>query len=121
MPHGKCPERRLPHIICKNGERIIAEIDNNTHIGFKYFRFNGPTKVGVNYRAGELPSSGEILIKLEEYGEPVARIPLSAPKAWEKAFTTLDVQAGTVSPIFFVYKGEGEIELKEIEFSNLND
>lgn len=116
MPHGKCPERRLPHIICKNGERIIAEIDNNTHIGFKYFRFNGPTKVGVNYRAGELPPSGEILIKLEEYGEPVARIPLSAPEAWEKAFTTLDVQSGTVAPIFFVYKGEGEIELKEIEF-----
>ena len=121
MPHGKCPERRLPHIICKKGERIIAEIDNNTHIGFKYFRFNGPTKVGVNYRAGELPPSGEILIKLEEYGEPVARISLSAPEAWEKAFTILDIQAGTVSPIFFVYKGEGEIELKEIEFSNLDD
>lgn len=116
MPHGKCPEVRLPHIICKNGERIIAEIGDNTHIGFKYFVFSGPTKIGVVYRSGELPPKGKILIKLDEYGEPIATISLGAPKEWEKLYTMLDIKKDTVAPIFLVYRGEGEIELKEIEF-----
>jgi hypothetical protein len=117
MPHGKCPEMRLPHIICKNGERIISEIDNNTHIGFKYFEFTGPTRLGVVYRAGELPPKGELLVKLGESSEVIAKVELAAPKEWQEVSLDLPVEAGQVAPLFLVYKGEGEIELKEIKFN----
>ena len=117
MPHGKCPEIRLPHIICKNDERITAEIDNNTHIGFKYFEFTGPTKLGVVYRAGELPPKGELLVKLGESSEVIAKVELAAPEEWQEVSLDLPVVAGQVAPLFLVYKGEGEIELKEIKFN----
>ena len=62
----------------------------------------------------------KILVKLEEYGDPVAEIPLGNPSSWEKANAILNVDRNTVTPLFLVYQGEGEIELKEIEFIPLS-
>lgn len=53
MPHGSNSlfTEPFPNITSSDGERFIAEIEEGTLIGFKYFSFSGVTSVSVTARA----------------------------------------------------------------------
>ncbi len=115
MPHAFCDNLRLPHIVCKNDERIISEIEDGTMIGYKYFNFDNVTKIGVLYRSMEQGARGELLLRTEMDGETAVTIPVGDAKEWKKAEGVSVIPNGTY-PVYLFYSGEGSIELKEIYF-----
>ncbi len=116
MPHGWCVGVNTPHIVCRDNERFIAEIEQGTMIGYKYFDFNNVSEIGVKYRNGKTTPNGKIKIKLSENGEDVAEIPVLSSEKWTKASASINIKNGTY-PVYFIYTGEGEIEILEIFFN----
>lgn len=115
MPHCACPNTRLPNIVNEGEDRFITEIEENTMIGFKYFKFDGVSKIGIEHRDYDITPDGYFEIKLAENGEEIARIDISSNKKWTKSYTSLDIPDGTY-PVYFVYHGKGSIDVKEIYF-----
>ncbi|MBQ8392355.1 MAG: family 43 glycosylhydrolase [Clostridia bacterium] len=115
MPHSNCRDIRLPHIICKNGERIISEIDNGNLIGYKYFDLTDTTRIGVYARTCDIKPCGELIVKTDIDGEPIAKIQITDNAEWTLCYTDIAPQMGSY-PVYFEYVGTGSIELKEIYF-----
>ncbi len=114
MPHswGALVKQRLPHIVCKNGERIISEFDNGSLVGYKYFAFEGKTTLGITIRNCDNTPSGSLLIKNDICGEALATIKVESNLDWTTLFTEFDL-SGT-HPLYIEYEGEGDIEILEI-------
>ncbi len=115
MPHGWCVEQHLPHIVCKNDERIISEVSNGTLIGYKYFDFDNVKKIGVIARSCDTEPNGELLVKLGIDKEPIGKISITDNRAWTPLSTEISVPNGTY-PVYFIYQGSGSIEIKDIFF-----
>lgn len=115
MVHGHCENMVLPHIVYKNGERIIAEIDNGTLIGYKYFEFDRDVTLSIRYRSGQNEPKGKILVKIAENGDTAAEIDIKAQENWTTATVELKGICGAY-PLYFVYEGEGLCEIKEFFF-----
>jgi hypothetical protein len=114
MPHAWCTEMTLPHIVCRGSERFIAEIENGTMIGYKYFSFTGKTRIGVHYRNGARPATGSFLVKVGE--TEVGRIALTDTADWIDASIDVDI-TNPKAPLYFHYEGEGMVELLYICFN----
>ena len=114
MPHDDCYDI-YPHITNKGEDRYIAEIEQNTLIGYKYFDFQSVQKIGIEYRSGYKAPNGKLAIILSENGEKIAQIDLKPQDNWTKAEATVQIPNGTY-PLYFVYEGEGAIEMKEVYF-----
>ncbi len=115
MIHGHCDNEIVPHIVCKNGERIVAEIGNDTMLGYKYFEFDSKVSLSIKYRSGQINPTGKILVKLAEKGDTVAEIDIKPQNEWTIASTEIDVPNGTY-PLYLVYEGEGLCEIIELCF-----
>ena len=114
MPHAWCTEMTLPHIVCRGSERFIAEIENGTLIGYKYFNFTGKTRIGVHYRNGVRPATGAFLVKVGN--TEVGRIALTDTADWIDASIDVDI-VDPKAPLYFTYEGEGMVELLYICFN----
>lgn len=115
LPHGACPDAHLPHITSRGGERFIAEVEDGTVIGYKYFTFAEPTTVGVTYQNGSRAADGKLQIKTTMDGETLGEILLSDNVNWSRAEATVNVPDGD-APLYLVYRGHGECEISEIYF-----
>ncbi|MBO5262156.1 MAG: family 43 glycosylhydrolase [Clostridia bacterium] len=115
MPHTPCVGIRLPHITFKDGDRIISEVEQDTMIGYKYFKFDNVNKIGVVYRTLDKPIKASLLVKLDLDGEAVCKIQLDDSKNWKKAEGVCEFLNGT-HPVYFFFDGEGAAEIKEIYF-----
>ncbi|MBO5286849.1 MAG: family 43 glycosylhydrolase [Clostridia bacterium] len=117
MPQGQCVNQTLPHIICKNGERIISEIGDSTIIGYKYFRFSSLRKIGIKYRGGEAKPKGKLQVLTDLNGDAICELEIASPSEWTISYATLDFPLTVSSaPLFFKYTGEGLFDLIEIIF-----
>ncbi len=115
MPHFACVGVRLPHITSKNGERYLAEIENGTLIGYKYFDFKSVKKIGVVFRSADVAPSGKLSVKLGIDGDSVGYIDISARSEWTRSECDVSIQDG-VYPLYFEYRGDGTIEIKDFYF-----
>lgn len=103
----------IPHITHCGGERFITGIKDGTKIGYKYFRFSGPVRVGIRVR-GE--GGGVYLLSTDEAGtEEIGRIAVWPSPEWAWFETEIDV-TGEKAP-YLRYNGTGFSELLEIRFS----
>ena len=114
MPHFSCPDKRLPHIICKNNERIISEIDSNTKIGYKYFDFKGKARVFVTYRSCDLEPQGSLFIKNGLDFPALCEAEITPSEKWKNVY--FEINLNGVYPLYFEYKGKGYIEILEFGF-----
>lgn len=114
LHYGECKGERLPHIICKNDERFLCEIENGSLFGYKYFDFDKVSSVGVKYRNGDKIPSGVLEIMTEENGQCVAKIEISDAKNWKCA--TANVSIKGTNALYFKYFGQGSIDIIEIFF-----
>jgi hypothetical protein len=113
MPHDECHDI-YPHITNNGDERYIAEIENGTLIGYKYFEFDETAKIGIVYRNGYKTPNGKILVRLGENYTYKYEINTPSTNEWTKAEAIVHID-GT-APLFLEYQGEGAIEIKEIYF-----
>lgn len=101
----------IPTIVSENGVSYITAVDDGTVVGYKYLRFENVSGIRVKYRGsvGALlvstisPDSAELRIDLDECGE------------WKEKEVVCSF-SGNNLPLYFTYKGSGQIELLEFEF-----
>ena len=114
MPHCWCPNHRLPHLAAKNDERFISEIENGTIIGYKYLKFEKIAKIGIKYRTYDKKPSGRVDISLSMGGGAVGSIMVENSENWTYSHGFVNIEDG-IHPLYLEYKGEGSIEIIEIE------
>jgi hypothetical protein len=112
MPQGQCVDTVLPHIICKNDERFISEIEDGTLIGYKYFDFDGSTQISIKYRTCMGAPRGKILAFAGE--NLIGEIEITDTPAWKIVKSGKKEINGTY-PLYLRYEGNGYIDI--IEFS----
>ena len=113
MPQGHCEDRVLPHIICKNEERFISEIDNNTKVGYKYFEFESNSHLYIKYRTTKDISKGTVFVYQGQ--ELVGKADVDTAKEWQTKKIQINAKNGTY-PLYLEYKGEGLIDFIEFGF-----
>ena len=114
LHYGPCQDERLPHIICKNNERFICELENGCVFGYKYFDFNACSRIGIRYRSGDMAPSGYFSISLTENGECIGKIEIGDSASWCDALADVSIK-GTYA-LYFKYFGAGSVDVLDIIF-----
>lgn len=148
MPHGSNSiyTFSFPNVTHKDNERFIAEIGNETLIGFKYFDFKGTDKVTITVRKeteeNKVVYEGPVRkdercetedsktavkeftgekpyfsVLTEEKGEEVGRIYI--PSSLSADWTDLTAEVNIedgVKPLYFIYNGNEKLQMLEISF-----
>lgn len=147
MPHGSNSvyQTEFPNVTNIGEDRFIAEIEDGTLIGYKYFNFENVTTVSVTARIeaaeNKVVYNGPIRIDercvsddkdevrtekhadtapvleiyLEENGEKVGEISIGNSAEWTEYRSDVKIPDG-VHALYFVYHGSEKIQLKEIAF-----
>ncbi len=147
MPYGSNSiyQIEFPNVTNKGDERFIAEIEDDTLIGYKYFSFsqidsigivarieseqnkvvyNGPLRIDARCmnnqpvkqeKKGHEHKASVLEIRLEENGPKLGEIAIGNANEWTEYRTHISVPNG-LHALFFVYHGTEKIQLKEILF-----
>ena len=147
MPHGSNSvyQAEFPNVTNIGEDRFIAEIEDGTLIGYKYFNFenvntvsvtarietaenkvvyNGPIRIDERcvsddkdeVRTEKHADTAPVLeIYLEENGEKVGEISIGNSAEWTEYRSDVKIPDG-VHALYFVYHGSEKIQLKEIAF-----
>jgi len=100
-----------PAVDSKNGAQFVARVTDGTVIGYKYFTFEGKTRLSVSYRG---KSQGTLYISDEVNGEPMDAVFISPTEQWTKAVFCFE-KVGE-SALYLRYSGENSAELLALEF-----
>ncbi|MCD7918411.1 MAG: family 43 glycosylhydrolase [Clostridiales bacterium] len=112
MPHqtGEPIRTPLPHVTHRDGERFLAEIEDGTLIGYKYFSLSGKTALTLQIR-GE--GTGRFEVLAEE--QPLGSVSVVPSADWAEAGAVIEV-SGTHA-LYLRYCGTGAVELKQLRLS----
>lgn len=115
MPHGsnKIFTEAFPHVTNTGEERYIAEIQDGTILGYKYFEYQGEKVLTLRIQATD---NGEFLISQTFDGKELGKIPVSKSEEWTIASNRITFPAGT-APLYLTYHGKGKVSLLDITFS----
>lgn len=89
----------------EDGEQYVANFSNGATAGFKYFVIAGLKRVGVTVCGNAV---GEMLVKDEPHGAPVARIEIT-PSRELKTFFGEYIGDDGIKPMYFTFVGKGKI------------
>jgi hypothetical protein len=111
MPHPVqgIYEGSIPHITHQGDERFITGISDGTLIGYKYFAFNGKTRLCLRIR-GE--AKGNFIISAND--EQMAKIAVESSNNWT-AFETSVETCGTKA-LYIKFTGDGNLDFISFEF-----
>lgn len=125
---GEIAERTLlgyKYFACENVQKIAVVTRRETEDNLA--KYEGPLRVDVRNtefvfeghtirKPGNASKESMLEIRLSETGEPIAMINLeNMTDKWGRYSTAVAIPDG-VYPIYFVYHGEKNMQLKEIEF-----
>ena len=99
----------FPNVTHLGDERFIAEIEDGTIIGYKYFSFSGTTGLRVTYRG----SGGELKILAGE--KQIGILQLPAAGTWTGSDEVPLAVFGT-HVLYFIYQCSGKIDLLDFTF-----
>ena len=105
-------QQALPRIDEAEGEVYVADLMDNTQLGYKYFDFQAIRKISIAYRG---TGSGTLEVRIKENGDVVGTIPVRPSLQWTQA--NAEVKLDGVHPLFLRFRGKGEIDLHAISFS----
>ena len=147
MPHGSNSvyQTEFPNVTNIGEDRFIAEIEDGTLIGYKYFNFENVNAVSVTARIETaenkvvytgpvrvdercvsddtdkirremlLNTSPVLEIYFEENGVKVGEISIGNSAEWTEYKTNVNIQDG-IHALYFVYRGTNKIQLKDFSF-----
>lgn len=115
MPHGcnSIYTDSFPNVTHRGEDRFIGEISDETLIGYKYFSFNDVQELSVIITA---TGSGTLTAYSDMGKNKIACFEISPAADWTKLTEEISLKNG-VYPLYFIYKGTGSVELKNIAFS----
>ncbi len=102
-------EEEIPFLTNEGKDHYITDISDGTIIGFKYFNFNGNTKIRITTRGS---GTGKFQVYTDE--EMVGEIQVQESNDWTSTQITIDVKGE--KSLYFKYCGMGKKDLLEIEF-----
>lgn len=105
-------QQALPRIDEAEGEVYVADLMDNTQLGYRYFDFQAIRKISIAYRG---TGSGTLEVRIKENGDVVGTIPVRPSLQWTQA--NAEVKLDGVHPLFLRFRGKGEIDLHAISFS----
>lgn len=115
MPHGcnSIYTESFPNVTNRGEERFIGEISDGTLIGYKYFSFKNAAKLSIVITAA---GSGTLTAYKDMGKNEIASFSISPVSDWTELTEEISIEDG-VYPLYFIYRGTGSIELKQIVFS----
>lgn len=105
-------QQALPRIDEAEGEVYVADLMDNTQLGYRYFDFQAICKISIAYRG---TGSGTLEVRIKENGDVVGTIPVRPSLQWTQV--NAEVKLDGVHPLFLRFRGKGEIDLHAISFS----
>ena len=111
MPHctNTILDADIPYITHGDDERFITGIADGTRIGYKYFAFDGETRLTLNARG-----DGEGCFEVKADDRLLAAIPVGKAETWTP-YTAGFTAEGTAA-LYLDYKGSGRKELLSLSF-----
>lgn len=104
-------QQTLPRIDESEGEVYVADLSDNTQVGYKYFDFRNVQRISVTYRgAGE----GILEVRTQENGNSIGTIPIQPSLQWTQTSGTFDLNGAHA--LYLRFHGKGRIDLKTITF-----
>lgn len=101
----------LPEQSPEEPTQYIANIQDGTKIGYKYFRLAGTQKLSVWARGN---ASGKLTLVLGEQKVSFADAKLQGNE-WQKITFSFQEQEG-VFPLYLIYNGEGKLDISRLSF-----
>ncbi len=114
MPHGSNSiyTQSFPNVNNDGEEKFIAEIADGTLIGYKYFSFEGNSKLSIVYRGD---AEGSLRVSHTIDGDVIGKIDVVPADKWTKLTAEVAFDNGD-GALYLKYSGDGMLDLKEIEF-----
>lgn len=111
MPHctNTTADADIPYITHGGEKRYITAIKDGTKIGYKYFAFEGKTKLFVKTRG-----TGEGVFEVFTGETKAGEISILPADNWTAAET--EIERDKTEALYFVYRGSEEIEFLSFEF-----
>jgi hypothetical protein len=94
-----------------NPDSYITNIQNQTVIGYKYFNFDGLKNIKLNVRGD---GQGEFEIYADS--RLIGKVHVEPRSDFEDFSTEVEKVSGDKKALYFVYKGDGRVDLKWFEF-----
>ncbi len=115
-------EQGLPYLTQDGEDRetppgtYVAKIADGACLGFKYFDFNAQDddaarEISVTTRG---TGAGKMQVYLAREGRPAAEIEIKESEEWRRYKAAARIEKG-VHPLYFVFRGRGEIQMREFE------
>lgn len=96
-----------------NGDQYIANMQDGSWAGFKYFAFENARRISITARGNGV---GSMIVSNSRGAAPCAVIPLSPAQEWS-AFTADFHCTPGVHPLFFTYEGSGAVDFLSFSLS----
>ena len=93
-------------------DQYVANLNNDTFVGFKYFDFKGAEKLTVKVKA---TSDAKLEVSNELHGKPLAEIELKECDTATEFTANASFTAGTKA-LYLTYRGDGKADLISIKF-----
>ncbi|MDE6261213.1 MAG: family 43 glycosylhydrolase [Oscillospiraceae bacterium] len=91
----------------RDGDQYIANLQDGTWTGFKYFAYIGDEKsISVTVRGNAF---GTLCVSTAQGGVPVVEIPITVSTDWTRFSAPLTMVPG-IAPLYFTYHGDGAID-----------
>ena len=100
----------LPYITHDDDEKFIADINDNTLIGYKYFAFDGKKNLSLAVKI-----EGEGCFEIYADDEKLGELVYCDCKEW--THKTLEIDMTGEKALYFKFKGSGLAQLLEFRFS----
>lgn len=89
-----------------NPDQYIADIDNGTVIGYKYFDMNGAKTISVKVKGS---GAGELIVSATDGGDTAAKIAITPSADYADFTAPLTIPDGKTA-LYFTFKGTGKLD-----------
>jgi hypothetical protein len=90
-----------------NPDQYIANMQDGSWCGFKYFRLSGEDLLTVRTRG---TAKGSLFISTEQNGGVFGSVPISPSKGWRETTVQVNPAEGERAALYFRYRGEGAMD-----------
>ena len=111
MPHIQFEKTAgdVPCVTHSGGERYITGIQDQTLIGYKYFKFDGAVQLTLKVRSTE---EGKIVVS--DGKQVLGELTVLQTEEWRE--TTAVIEAYGIAPLYLTYQGRGTVDFISYSF-----
>lgn len=116
MPHIQFTKKAegIPHVTHSGEERYITGIQDQTLVGYKYFRFDGKVQLTLKVRG-----NGEGRILISDGKETLGVLEIFQTEEWKEISAV--IESHDIAPLLLTYQGNGTMDFISFRFSPMDE